>query len=256
MLIKDFRTAPGHWILARMGKRVLRPGGRELTMKLINGMRFNPKDDVVEFAPGMGFTAGIILNYNPRTYTGIDADAEAVEMLNKNINGKNISFITSNAADTPLPDSSRDKVIGEAMLTMQADTKKTEIIREAHRILKKGGLYGIHELGLKEVDQENKDRIKKDLASSIKINARPLTEDEWRTILEQEGFTIRKVFINDMYLLELKRLVEDEGLLRCIKIGWNIITHPEARKRITEMRRVFRKHQKHINAISIIAEKN
>jgi hypothetical protein len=26
---------PGHWVLARMGKRVLRPGGLELTRRLL-----------------------------------------------------------------------------------------------------------------------------------------------------------------------------------------------------------------------------
>ena len=27
----DYDKMPGHWLMARMGKRVLRPGGRELT---------------------------------------------------------------------------------------------------------------------------------------------------------------------------------------------------------------------------------
>ena len=30
---KDIQKAHGHWILAKMGKRVLRPGGKELTKK-------------------------------------------------------------------------------------------------------------------------------------------------------------------------------------------------------------------------------
>lgn len=256
MKVNDFKTAPGHWILARMGKKVLRPGGSELTIKLVDAMNFNHSDEVVEFAPGLGFTAGLILNGHPKTYTGIDADSEAVELLNKNITGENITFITSNAATTPLPNDLRDKVIGEAMLTMQADARKSDIIKEAYRILKKGGLYGIHELGLRDVEGENKDQIKKDLASSIKINARPLTEQEWKTILEKEGFTVKKVYTNHMYLLEPQRIIEDEGLARSVKIGWNILTHPEARKRIAEMRKVFRRHQQYINAISIVAEKN
>ena len=45
-------------------------------------------------------------------------------------------------------DDSKDKIIGEAMITMHADHRKSEIVREAHRILKKGGLYAVHELGL------------------------------------------------------------------------------------------------------------
>lgn len=59
-----------------------------------------------------------------------------------------------------------------------------------------------------------------------------------------------------MYLLEWKRIIDDEGWMRTLKITFNILIHGSARKRILEMRRVFQKHQKHINSIVVIAEKN
>src|SRR5690606_34905190 len=154
-----------------------------------------------------------------------------------------------------IPGESKDKVFGEAMLTMQADHRKSEIIREAHRILKKGGVYAIHELGLLDVDETQKAEIQKDLAQVIKVNARPLTEEEWKTLLAKEGFVIQKVMINDMHLLEPGRMIEDEGILRTMKIGYNILTNPEARQRILQMRKTFRKYKQHLNAIAIIAEK-
>jgi len=58
-----------------------------------------------------------------------------------------------------------------------------------------------------------------------------------------------------MHLLEMNRIIDDEGLLRATKIGWNILTHPKARKRILEMRKVFKQYQNHMNAIAIVAEK-
>lgn len=48
----DITIAPGHWVLARMGKRVLRPGGKELTLKMIQNLNITSQDEVVEFAPG------------------------------------------------------------------------------------------------------------------------------------------------------------------------------------------------------------
>lgn len=54
-------TAQGHWILAKMGKKVLRPGGKELTEKLIQNLEITKDDDIVEFAPGLGYTASIAL---------------------------------------------------------------------------------------------------------------------------------------------------------------------------------------------------
>ena len=46
-------NAPGHWVLARVGKRVLRPGGLELTLQMLSNARLTGAR-VVEFAPGLG----------------------------------------------------------------------------------------------------------------------------------------------------------------------------------------------------------
>ena len=42
---------PGHWLLAKMGKRVLRPGGLDLTRQLLKWLAIGQDDEVVEFAP-------------------------------------------------------------------------------------------------------------------------------------------------------------------------------------------------------------
>ena len=255
MNTKEMDKAQGHWILAKMGKRVLRPGGKELTQKLIAALDINPQDDMVEFAPGLGFTARLALAGNPHSYIGVDADPDVISLLTRQLKGDNVQFRLSNAANTGLESNSKDKVIGEAMLTMHADHRKSEIIKESHRILKKGGLYGIHELGLRDVDEHLKSEIQRELALTIKVNARPLTEVEWRELLEQEGFLIRKVFTNQMLLLETKRVVGDEGFFRSLKIGFNILKNGQARRRIVEMRNTFKKYRAHMNSIAIIAEK-
>lgn len=143
------------------------------------------------------------------------------------------------------------------MLTMQADHRKSEIIKEAHRILKTGGLYGIHELGLQpnNISEDTKAEIQRALAEVIKVNARPLTISEWSNLLEKEGFKVIKTETNPMHLLEPKRMIDDEGFFRTLKIAFNILTHRKERKRILAMRKVFRKYQSHLNAISIVAEK-
>lgn len=255
---KQINTEQGHWILAKMGKKVLRPGGKELTLKLIDNLKIKGSDNIVEFAPGMGYTASVAMTKHPKSYTGVELNEEAANNLRKIINGKNCRIITGNAADSTLGENSADKVYGEAMLTMQADHRKSEIIREAHRILKKGGLYGMHELGLfpNDLGEDVKSEIQKQLAQTIKVNGRPLTQVEWTALLEKEGFKIVSVETNPMSLLESKRVIDDEGFLRTLKIVFNILTHPKERKRILEMRKTFRKYKQHLNAIAIVAEKN
>ena len=49
---------PGHWLLAKLGKRVLRPGGLELTRVMLKRLDIQSCDAVVEFAPGLGVTRG------------------------------------------------------------------------------------------------------------------------------------------------------------------------------------------------------
>ncbi|MBK6732242.1 MAG: class I SAM-dependent methyltransferase [Bacteroidetes bacterium] len=247
----------GHWILAKMGKKVLRPGGKKLTTKLIENLKFTSEDDIVEFAPGLGFTASIALKSNPKTYTGIELNEEAAGILRKTINGNGKKIIIGNAAESTLQDNSSNKVYGEAMLTMQADHRKSEIIKEAYRILRKGGLYGIHELGLEPINipEAEKAQIQRELSEVIKVNARPLTLHEWSDLLEKEGFVVINTETNAMSLLEIKRMIDDEGFFRTLKIGFNILTHAKARKKILAMRKVFRKYQHNLNAISIVAEK-
>lgn len=254
---KTINTEQGHWILAKMGKKVLRPGGKELTLKLINNLKIKQTDDIVEFAPGLGFTASVTLQKQPKTYTGIELNEEAAQFLRKTIKGKGRNIIIGNAADSTVEENFADKVYGEAMLTMHADHRKSEIIREAHRILKKGGLYGIHELGLypDNIAEDIKTDIQKQLAQTIKVNARPLTQSEWSALLEKEGFKIVQVETNAMSLLESKRVIDDEGFFRTLKIVFNILTHPNERKRILAMRDTFRKYDKQLNAIAIVAEK-
>ncbi len=254
---KKIDDRQGHWILAKMGKRVLRPGGKELTLKMIDALKINSNDDVVEFAPGMGFTAQMTLSKNPNSYTGVELNQEAASLLREKINGEKRKIVIGNASETNLENNSYTKVYGEAMLTMQADHKKSMIIGEAHRILKPGGFYGIHELGLQpnDISEEKKAEIQHELAQVIKVNARPLTVDEWSKKLEDEGFEVVAINTNPMHLLEPKRVVDDEGFFRTLKIAFNVLTHPTAKKRILAMRKVFRKYQDQLNAVSIVAKK-
>lgn len=257
MKIKDIKTAQGHWLLAKMGKKVLRPGGRELTEKLIENLHISKEDEVLEFAPGLGFTANLSLQHQPKSYTGVDADPEVIHFLEDKFTGKNTRFLSGNAEKVELEDGSISKVYGEAMLTMHADHRKLNIIKEAHRLLKPGGLYAIHEISLtpNTISEELKSTIQKDLATSIRVNARPLTTDEWTKLLNDGGFDVIYQQTNGMFLLKAKRMVDDEGLLGTLKISWNILKSRAATKRILTMYKVFNKHQKHMNSIVMVAKK-
>lgn len=257
MKINDIEKAQGHWLLAKMGKRVLRPGGRELTEKLVEKLQINTEDDVLEFAPGLGFTANLALKQNPKSYLGVDASLDAIHHLQQKFRQENVAFLEGNAEEVAKESNSISKLYGEAMLTMHADHRKEKIMKEAHRLLKPGGLYAIHEIGLvpDDMSEELKATIQKDLAKAIRVNARPLTLSEWAQMLDEAGFDVIDKEVNGMFLLKPKRILQDEGFFRTLKIGWNIMKSSAAQKRIRGMYQVFSKYEEYMNSVLFIARK-
>ena len=253
----DTTKMPGHWLLARLGKRVLRPGGRELTRLMLNGLNIQSSDDVVEFAPGLGFTAQLTLNQKPTSYTAVERDETAASVVRQYLTGSNQTCLIGRAEETGLPDATATVVYGEAMLTMQTPRTKHQIVQEASRLIKPTGRYGIHELCLvpEDLDEETKQEIQKALTDAIHVGARPLTVPEWRTLLEAEGFTINAEATAPMHLLEPNRLIQDEGLWGAFRFVGNVIRDKEARHRVKTMRKVFQKYEEHLAAIMLVGVK-
>lgn len=245
----------GHWLLARLGKRVLRPGGIGLTRTLLADARV-PDADVLELAPGLGRTATEILARRPRSYVGAEQDPDAARSVRDVVAGRG-EVRVADASDTGLPDASRDVVIGEAMLTMQGDPAKHAIVAEAARVLRPGGRYAIHELALTPdtVSDEIKTDVRQSLARAIKVNARPLTVAEWTRLLTDHGLVVDRVATAPMALLQPRRLIADEGLPRALRFVINLSIHREARRRVAQMRSTFRRHRERLIAVAIVAHK-
>lgn len=248
---------PGHWLLAKMGKRVLRPGGLELTRAMLDRLNIQSSDAVIEFAPGLGITARMTLARKPAAYTAVERDEAAADEVRGYLTGSAQQCLTGTAEQTGLPGKSGTVVYGEAMLTMQGPEQKARIVAEAFRLLKPGGRYGIHELSITPDDlpQSVQDDISREMSRNIHVGARPLTLREWRELLEAAGFRIEAEATAPMHLLEPRRLIQDEGFGRAVRFVLNVVRSPEARRRIWSMRRMFRKHRKHLAAISIVAVK-
>lgn len=256
---RDPAHLQGHWLLARIGKHVLRPGGKKLTERMLANADIAGKD-VVEFAPGLGLTTRAILERDPKSYRGVDRDPQVVDIISKLTSEKATipaSCVQRDAADTGLESNSADVVIGEAMLTMQTERGKQAIIGEAFRLLRAGGTYSIHELGLQpdNLDESVKDEVRKALARSIKVNARPLTEQEWRELLEAEGFEVLWRGKEPMALLDMKRNIADEGIGGVLRILRNVLGNKDIRARVLNMKHTFDKYSNELTGIAFVVRK-
>ncbi|QWW19195.1 methyltransferase domain-containing protein [Schaalia sp. 19OD2882] len=248
-------SAPGHWVLARMGKKVLRPGGAELSRRMLDHAGLAGAD-VVEFAPGLGHTAAQVMAAAPASYTGVDADPEAVRTVSAVV-GPAGTVRHGDAAATGLPDACADVVIGEAMLTMQGEAAKKAIIGEAARLLRPGGRYVIHELAVTpdDIDPAVHTEIRKALARAIHVNARPLTPAQWAETLQEAGLVVEWTDTAPMALLDARRNLADEGPVRMLRIMWNLLRDGQMRSRVMAMRRTFKEHEKNMCGVALVARR-
>jgi len=147
--------------------------------------------------------------------------------------------------------------MGEAVLTMQGPEQKCRIVAEAFRLLQPGGRCGIHELSLTPEDLPSavQDDISREMSRNIRVGPRPLSAREWRGLRTDAGFRVASEATAPMPLLEPRRVIQDEGLLRALPFVFNVLRTPEAWKRVISMRRMFRRHRDHLAAISLIAMK-
>jgi SAM-dependent methyltransferase len=245
----------GHWLLASLGKRVLRPGGLELTSWLIDASAIAGRH-TVEIAPGLGRTAELLLERRPKSYVGVDADADAIDALRRVVGGRG-TVVEADAANTGRETASADVVVSEAILTMQSPDRKREIVGEVARILRPGGTYSIHELALRPdtVDESVKRDITRALARAIRVNARPLTVSEWTDLLNDAGLDVEQTKQAEMALLRPRRLIADEGLRGALTFVGNVLRRPDARRRVLQMRAAFDRHADALCAVAIVARK-
>jgi hypothetical protein len=248
--------APGHWLLAAAGKRVLRPGGVELTDELLGHLNITKNDTVVELAPGLGHTAEKVFARKPFTYLGVDCELAIVQDLERRFGREGVRFVQGSAEDTGLPGETATVLFGEAMLSMQTDSRRRHIVEEAWRIVRAGGRYGIHELCVcPTASAAYRRKMEADLSLSIRHGVRLLTVDDWRELMESVGFRVAFKRTAPMRLLDASRVVRDEGVAGALRFAWNVLTCPAVLHRVAEMRRTFHRYQDNLQAVSMVCLK-
>jgi hypothetical protein len=254
----DFEKAPAYSVLFHLGKKSMRPGGLELTKRMLNELKIGSNDNVVEFAPGRGLTTKMVLTRGPKSYMAVERDSISQQAVQDILDsGKHGQCVVGTAQETGLPDECATVVFGEAMLTMQSKEMKLQIIREAFRLLKPGGRYGIHETCFLDsaASQEKRDEIEKSLKEVLRVGARPLLLKEWSNLLEEAGFSVKQVIEAPMKLLTPIRLIQDEGVFGLLHFVSRVIRSPGAIKRILKIRGTFGKYSDYINSAALVAEK-
>ena len=253
----DPATMPAHWLLARLGKKVMRPGGLPVTHAMLAGLGIGPADDVVDLAPGLGVTVQFVHAAGPASFRGLERSEVEAERARRLSGGVPYTCVVAAPEDTGLADGSATVVYGEAVLSLETDATKQKIIAEAARLLRPGGRLGLHELLLRPDDlpDPKKREIEEELTRTLRVRARPLTLPEWKALLDQGGFDVEVASSSPLLLLSPPTVVKDEGLGGTIRLLARTVRQPVALKRMSVIWKVFRRYRHNLGAVALVARK-
>jgi SAM-dependent methyltransferase len=251
----DPGTMPAHWLLARLGKKVMRPGGGVVSEAMLEGLAIGPADDVVDLAPGLGTTVQRVQALRPASFRGIERGEAEAERARRQVSDVPYSCVVASPAQTGLPRGSASVVYGEACLSLETDATKQRIIAEAARVLRPGGRFGLHELLLRPDDlpAEEKRRIGIAISRSVRVGARPLTQAEWITLLTEGGFAVKTIHRAPLLLLSPATVVRDEGVVGAAVLTGRVVRDKVVLRRVAHLWRTMHRERRHLGSISLVA---
>ena len=117
---------------------------------------------------------------------GLDMTEEMLELARANAKEagvENVEFLKGYLEGMPLPDASVDVVISNCVINLSGD--KQQVLREAARVLRPGGRFAVSDV---IADPDMDEQTRSDMAAWTGCVAGALTEQDFRTALNQAGF--------------------------------------------------------------------
>jgi SAM-dependent methyltransferase len=246
---------PAHWLLAHLGKTVMRPGGGDVSAAMLAGLAIGPGDDVVDLAPGLGTTVARVQALRPASFRGVERGEVEAERARRQLTELPYTCVVAHPSDTGLPSGSASVVYGEACLSLETNASKRAILAEAARLLRPGGRLGLHELLLSpdDLSAEEKRRIGIDISKAVRVGARPLTRSEWAELLGEAGFRVVDVRPAPMLLLSPATVVRDEGARGTARLLARILSSRVATRRVVDLWRTMHRDRRHLGSVAILA---
>ncbi len=249
------KMIPGYELLAKLGKKRLRPGGVEATNWLIENGDFNSNKKVLEVACNMGTTLIEVVNKYGCNATGVDMRDDVIQKAKENVKAAKledkINLLAADAMDLPFEDETFDIIINEAMLTMLSNKNKEKVLNEFYRVLKKGGVLLTHDVNIVKKIPNVIISVMRKVAN---IPATPLKERDWINLFNKVGFEDIKKKTGEITLMTDDGMILDEG-----EEGMKLI-HENAKKdpnfeQFSKMKKFFEKYKDKIYYIVFCSRK-
>src|SRR5213083_2616892 len=120
----------------------------------------------------------------------------------------NVEFLKGEIEQIPLPDRSVDVIISNCVINLSAD--KRRVLGEAFRVLKPGGRFAVSDV---VVRGQLPSEVRRSIEAWVGCVAGALEEEEFKTLLAQEGFEEIGIEPTRIYRLDdAKSFLQDAGL--------------------------------------------
>lgn len=123
---------------------------KQFRRDLVAGARIAPGHRVLDLGAGTGTLAIMIKQIQPEAHiAGLDSDTEILAIAREKASraGVDITFDLGNASALPYPAESFDRVVSSLVFSLLSREDKQLAIREAYRVLRKGGELHIADFG-------------------------------------------------------------------------------------------------------------
>lgn len=244
-------TETAHEFLSRLGKKILRPGGKQGTNFLLKHAKINKSSSILEVACNQGETLISLYKKYKCNVIGVDNNQHFINLAQKNIKRKSlerkIGLLCCDAEKMPFLDNSFDVIITQAMLTMLSNEKFKLVLREYFRILKPGGLLLTHDLVIYN------DLLINELRNLTLVPVNPKHPQKWSNLFTLNDFIVKKELVGKMNLINPLGLLRNEGFntFKILKNGLK----KENKNRFKQLYSFFNKNRKKLGFICLVNEK-
>jgi len=207
----EIRMLDPYTLLAVLGKKVIRPGGRGSSETIYRMAGLQASRNVLDVGCGVGTTAIEIASRFGCRVTAVDIDNRMIEYAGNNIRrtgvADNITLRQGDIQALPFPDDSFDVVTIEAVSMFTGDQQ--ESIREAVRVCKPGGYVFDHEFVWTIPPPAN---LRQVFDSMVCTGISFETGREWSSLHQAAGQQHIQVVPVPFDVLTPRGLLRDEGI--------------------------------------------
>jgi SAM-dependent methyltransferase len=251
---EDIRLLDPYSLLAVLGKKVIRPGGRGSSEVIFRLADLHAEQLVLDIGCGVGTTAIQIVSRFGCQVTAMDIDKRMIEYAQCNIRKagvmEKISLKQGDIQALPFADSVFDVVTIEAVSMFTRDQQAA--IREAARVCKPGGYVFDHEfVWAKPPPAELRQEFENIVCSGMFFE----TEHEWSKLFLFAGQEDIQVVQIPFDLMTLRGMLRDEGLSGTMTFIARTLSRQAYIARMLWLIRVLNKVSPYLSSVVIACKK-